>query len=532
MTEDRRNPEEPLGVVLAQANGQPISITNFLNVRSLGLTSTAFGISNLPSIHRLPVNEADRVLQMQVHPGRRQRPPQAHDSAIESSADAVEMDVDDYDRITFAEGSPHITLSRDRMSAWAKSEHVDKIASVSATLRWNRQLDVAYYEVTIGRRDSAAGSSFISAPKGSGIVIGIAANKPSHDRQVGCTASSFGYKGSSGQLFAGTDHAGDFGPQFRAGDTIGCGIAYESGHVFFTRNGAFLREAGSFVGSMGVYPCVSIPLDGEDMVTANFGRDAFKFDVASYVAELVESKRKIIASMPVESLIAHDLVKEYLRYSGYSSVVSAMEGHANNMDQASMAGCVEPHVGSGVRMREIVRRHVTKGEIVEAMKVISDKWPAKMANPSTEEEKMVWMELHYQRYIELINDDNILEALKYLRTTLREVAPPSTDTALLFKREDAHGLLAYKDPFGSPCGHLLSQERRQKVAHITNRLLLSFEREASNEELKHDGGRYSNMERVIRHLSQTLTVRHDHVNKGSGRQFDIAQQLQGGDQRA
>jgi len=215
-----------------------------------------------------------------------------------------------------------------------------------------------------------------------------------------------------------------------------------------------------------------------------------------------------------------ELVKDYLLHNGYASVCEAMQVQNRTEKTAtnSMASI------SGVRLRESVRRCVTEGEIVEAMNIIAETWPAKIAQLETDAEKGVWLELHYQHYIELIREKKIMEALAYMRNTLSEVSHPVSDKIIIIDLEDAHGLIAYEDPMTSRAAYLLTEERRQKVADITNRLLLSYEN-ADGKADTSKAGHNCNLERLLRHLAQVLKVRHDVVNKGSGKQFEICNHL-------
>jgi len=112
----------------------------------------------------------------------------------------------------------------------------------------------------------------------------------------GWDSRSFGYHGDDGGIFHGKgEMLRVYGPRYGEGDTVGCGVNYENGGIFYTLNGSFLGYA--FLNepmvlldgnddegeSTRMYPTVGV--DTDCPLACNFGCDRpFVFDLASFVA--------------------------------------------------------------------------------------------------------------------------------------------------------------------------------------------------------------------------------------------------------
>ena len=81
-----------------------------------------------------------------------------------------------------------------------------------------------------------------------------------------------------------------FGPTFGVGDTVGCGINYSNGGIFYTLNGQFLGYAWIQEENLCSisrkrkewYPCVGV--DSNKPLYCNFGHEIpFRFDLSSFL---------------------------------------------------------------------------------------------------------------------------------------------------------------------------------------------------------------------------------------------------------
>jgi len=133
--------------------------------------------------------------------------------------------------------------------------------------------------------------------------VAIGLSTPSfrpHNRMPGWDAESYGYHGDDGGIFHGHGNMlREYGPAFGPGDTVGCGLDYARGRVFFVKNGVFLGYAFDVSRHMnmqnngskgskkkgeeevfGLYPTVGV--DTECPVFVNFGEYPFRFDVREF----------------------------------------------------------------------------------------------------------------------------------------------------------------------------------------------------------------------------------------------------------
>lgn len=67
--------------------------------------------------------------------------------------------------------------------------------------------------------------------------VGVSENKVNLSRLPGWDQHSYGYHGDDGNFFASSGKGVEYGPQFTAGDTIGCGLNFVTRQLFFTKNG-------------------------------------------------------------------------------------------------------------------------------------------------------------------------------------------------------------------------------------------------------------------------------------------------------
>jgi len=108
-------------------------------------------------------------------------------------------------------------------------------------------------------------------------------------RMPGWDSNSYGYHGDDGGIFH--SHGNMlrvYGPKYGEGDTVGCGVNYESGGIFFTLNGNFLGYAWEEIqvvqdGKKDLFPTVGV--DSNSPLVCNFGDvRPFVFDFAKFVA--------------------------------------------------------------------------------------------------------------------------------------------------------------------------------------------------------------------------------------------------------
>lgn len=108
----------------------------------------------------------------------------------------------------------------------------------------------------------------------------------------GWDPDSFAYHSDNGGIYNGS-LLGPFGPTFgQEGDTVGCGVDYEAGNIFFTLNGRYLGCAWTELNltDKELYPTLGLHTCA--VVECNFGRgDKFRFDLRSYQRTADQTKR-------------------------------------------------------------------------------------------------------------------------------------------------------------------------------------------------------------------------------------------------
>jgi hypothetical protein len=127
-------------------------------------------------------------------------------------------------------------------------------------------LPIAYMEMTL--------------TSGKDVSIGLAESSYKLDNQPGWKTNSCGYHADDGGIFIGPASTATAKRQkYTTGDTVGVGI-HSSNTVFFTKNGELQMIACKIPD--GVDPLrVCIGMWKEARVKLNFGKDRFKFDLAT-----------------------------------------------------------------------------------------------------------------------------------------------------------------------------------------------------------------------------------------------------------
>jgi len=120
------------------------------------------------------------------------------------------------------------------------------------------------------------------------VAIGLSLQS-SNSRMPGWDKQSYGFHGDDGGIFHSRgEMIRAYGPKYGEGDTVGCGVNYDNGGIFFTLNGNFLGYAWCSLGvvregNTSLYPTVGV--DSNCPLVSNFGNTRpFIFDLAGFVA--------------------------------------------------------------------------------------------------------------------------------------------------------------------------------------------------------------------------------------------------------
>jgi len=162
------------------------------------------------------------------------------------------------------------------------------------------------------------------------ICVGLSDKTTLLNRQPGQDQNSYGYQGETGKKFCGNGQKGEaYGPPYGKNDTVGCGIHYTKGHVFFTLNGKHLGRA-SGLGPSEYYPTVGLHSPGEK-VQFNF-TGPFMFDLQTLIQGECQEERRIISREQVSTRMLHDLVRSYLLHAGFHKTLRAFERTSSSAD--------------------------------------------------------------------------------------------------------------------------------------------------------------------------------------------------------
>lgn len=112
------------------------------------------------------------------------------------------------------------------------------------------------------------------------LAIGFATKPYPRWRLPGWHRHSVAYHSNSGAVFASDPNFGKaYGPVYKQGDVIGVGYLYQSGTVFYTRNGQNLGKASIGFKYPSIFPIIGSA--GPCHVSTNFGFEDFLFSPAN-----------------------------------------------------------------------------------------------------------------------------------------------------------------------------------------------------------------------------------------------------------
>jgi hypothetical protein len=352
-------------------------------------------------------------------------------------------------------------------------------------------------------------------------------------RQVGMDALSYGYRADDGRKFhaAAVMQAGrpalvgqPYGAAFGLGDTVGAGVNFYTGTVFFTRNGRHLGAAFQLSPSewskaaamqdggmprsmlarpvdvrMQLYPAVSLHSKGEQ-VRLNFGAQPFVFDVAAYAATERAQMQKQISALPFDRALMMPLVRSYLLHQGYEKSVNALtqlsegaltSGSSSSVPASAASATAAPSAVPQSRHDEVAActlqaRHSIR-QLVEAGDMERALDEAEALAPT------LWTRTKIKTIACPLSVTSLhlrLLSFRFL-SLLRSDSPTRDEAALLYAQhhlwsfqtsknvrvraavEQLLSAFAYPDLRASPLAHMLTEEYRRATADMLNAALLA-----------------------------------------------------------
>ncbi|EHY57267.1 Ran-binding protein 9 [Exophiala dermatitidis] len=284
-------------------------------------------------------------------------------------------------------------------------------ASVRADYPMSPACGIYYFEVEIKNktRDTA-------------IAIGFSTAEASLERLPGWETHSWGYHGDDGKMFFGEHQGRSYGPTFGAGDVIGCGVNFNAGHAFFTRNGHDLgicfRDLRK---DFTPFPTVGMKKHSGAWVSTNFGERPFVFDIdgkmlseqARVMKDINTSKVSALRLGRDENTLVQELVAQFLAHDGYVETAKAfaedLRREKEALSDALPTGTSNLLEGDDTESvyRQKIRRAILDGDIDEALEITHARFPTVLTeNPG------IVFRLKCRKWVELIGKTTELNAKK------------------------------------------------------------------------------------------------------------------------
>jgi len=375
-------------------------------------------------------------------------------------------------------------------------------ASVRADAPMPPACGIFYFEVEI-----------LSKGKEGYIGIGFCKETVKLNRLPGWETDSWGYHGDDGHSFCCQGTGKKYGPQFTAGDIIGCGVNFRDGTAFYTKNGNDLGVAFKDIKGK-LFPFVGMRTYGEH-VRVNFGATPFIYDIDYHirrekrilfdVANVQYSSHGESARQAENYLTAQiqSLVRSYLSHNGYAE---SSQAFLRGLEEKNQALGQERDVGFATEdtdtiNRQRIRAAILEGDIDKAIKLTTVFYPHVL-----EENESIRFQLRCRKFVEMMRVCAECEDayMPDVDPSLEEAATEGEDTkaSLLVSalqygqslqedyrndpRKEVHdtlkqtfSLLAYPDPRTSVVAHLLEEKERLPVAEQLNSdILVSLGRSA------------------------------------------------------
>ncbi|KAI1500799.1 SPRY domain-containing protein [Biscogniauxia marginata] len=303
--------------------------------------------------------------------------------ALEVSADGLEVKY-----------QPTVRNSREQ-------EH--EVCGIRADHPMPSQAGVYYFEVTLmsRRRDEYYRTT---------VCIGFLTKGVSLSRPPGWEPDSYGYHGDDGDVYSGGNVGKRYKDTFGPGDTIGCGINFRTGSVFFTKNANGLGIAFRDVKGK-LYPAVGVKKPGEH-VRVNFGQTPFIFNIENYMNNEQEIIRNAIAKTSIERLVSppmdeteliQQLVLQFLQHDGYVETARAFAEEIQAEKQSLRIDSGVPVTGINIKddedahRRQRIRRAILEGDIDKALKYTNAYYPHVL-----EDNSHVYFKLKCRKFIEMV----------------------------------------------------------------------------------------------------------------------------------
>eukprot|EP00877_Chromochloris_zofingiensis_P000059 jgi/Chrzof1/10053/Cz04g25140.t1 len=410
---------------------------------------------------------------------------------------------------------PSLEIGKDKLTVryTGDGRHPNDVGAIQANLPLPTNQLVYYFEMTV-----------LNHGEHGRIALGFTEKSFKLTRQPGWEPGSYGYHGDDGRKYHYAEKGGEeYGPTFSTGDTVGAGIHLGRQEMFFTKNGSKLRVA--FRGVKGVlFPTIGLHSKNE-CVEVNFGQAPFKFDLEGMVSDEKEQQAATVSSIPVPAGVVHQLVHSYLLHYGYAETLTAFDQAAGLAGMEQPMGVSDDPEVSSLACRNTVRQAILGGDVEAAVQLLQQHYPATLTSSSSSLADDLQFNLGCQRYIELLRQGQVNEAVLFAQTRLTEFQHKATHYEAQLR--DVIALVAYERPEEGPLHYLLALSQREQVADVVNRAVLSVAGASSSSSGSSCNGDAAGCisqavpQSALELLLQQLVAVHDQIHEENGNQGEV-----------
>ena len=275
-------------------------------------------------------------------------------------------------------------------------------ASVRSDYPMSPQVGIYYYEITIRQKS-----------KDCAVAIGFSSAKSSLERLPGWEPESWAYHGDDGKAFYGSQQGQSYSHTFGQGDTIGCGVDFNKGQAFFTKNGTDLGPAFRELDlpSTAIFPCISMKKYNGTLITINFGQHPFVFDMRKKMEEEMSDVNLLIEKTKTNKLhpdhateygFTQELIAQFLSHGGYIETAKEFSRQVQKQQKAlhqqqSSAPELQNPETPDARPRQQIRQAILKGDIDTALANVQEYFPDVLP-----EFPQILFQLKCRKFLELV----------------------------------------------------------------------------------------------------------------------------------
>jgi len=266
------------------------------------------------------------------------------------------------------------------------------------------QCGIYYYEVIIQNKS-----------KDCAVAVGFSSSSFSLERLPGWEPQSWAYHGDDGKIYDGQPNGHTYRSGFGERDIIGCGIDFNKGSAFFTKNGYDLGVAFKDISfpSTPIFPCIGMKKHNGILISVNLGQSPFVYDVKNRLAEEEEKvamqisktrTNKLHRDQPNEASFVQELVAQFLSHGGYIETSKALSQQVQD-ERAALHGEVSPLPElqnadvPDARPRQQIRHAILQGDIDTALTSMDEHFPEVLQAQSN---RHILFHLKCRKFIELV----------------------------------------------------------------------------------------------------------------------------------